>query len=335
MFRTIFVEAPVGMALVNSETGKIYEVNPKFAHIAGRTTETIVDLDWMSITHPEDLQTDLDNMALLNAGKINSFNMQKRYIKPDNSIVWINMTIAKTKADKFGNPCHVCMIEDITQSKQAEEELKNSREELKRYASHLQNIREEERILLAREIHDDLAQNLVVVKVDLGLLKMKLLRDVGDADDSDLMDNLTEISTKMNNTISTCRKIMSGLRSEELELIGLLETMKQYTVDFQEKYRIECKFQTSLETISLAPKEAVTMLRIFQEALSNVYKHANASAVKILLRIENEQLICEIEDDGVGFSIEEKTKKLFLWNHWDERKSAVVKWEVGYSKRNE
>jgi len=234
--------------------------------------------------------------------------MQKRYIKPDNSTVWINMTIAKTKVDKFGNPCHVCMIEDITKNKQAEDELENSREELKRYASHLQNIREEERILLAREIHDDLAQNLVVVKVDLGLLKMKLLRDVGDADDSDLMDNLTEISTKMNNTISTCRKIMSGLRSEELELIGLLETMKQYTADFQEKYRIECEFQTNLEIISLAPKEAVTMLRIFQEALSNVYKHANASVVKILLKVENEELICEIEDDGVGFSIEDKTK---------------------------
>jgi PAS domain S-box-containing protein len=308
LFRTIFVEAPVGMALVNSETGKIYEVNPKFAHIAGRTTETMVDLDWMSITHPDDLQADLDKMVLLNVGEINSFNMQKRYVKPDNSTVWINMTIAKTKVDKFGNPCHVCMIEDITQSKQAEEELENSREELKRYASHLQNIREEERILLAREIHDDLAQNLVVVKVDLGLFKMKLLKEVADADNSGLMDNLTELSMKMNNTISTCRNIMSGLRSEELELIGLLETMKQYTADFQEKYGIECKFQTNLETIFLAPKEAVTLLRIFQEALSNVYKHANASVVKILLKAENDELICEIEDDGVGFATSDKTK---------------------------
>jgi len=347
LFRTIFVEAPVGMALVNSENGKIYEVNPKFAHIAGRTIEAMVDLDWMSITHPDDLQADLDNMSLLNSGKINSFNLQKRYVKPDSSTVWINMTIAKTKVDKFGNPCHVCMIEDITQNKQAEEELKNSREELKRYASHLQNIREEERILLAREIHDDLAQNLVVVKVDMGLLKMKLLKDVGDADDSGLMDNLTELSTKMNNTISTCRKIMSGLRSEELELIGLLETMKQYTKDFQEKNRVECEFQTNLETISLPPKEAVTMLRIFQEALSNVYKHAKASAVKILLRTENEQLICEIEDDGVGFSIEEKTKSysygiigmkervLLLNGRLDVRsemkKGTVVRIEIPYS----
>lgn len=347
LFRTIFVEAPVGMALVNSVNGKIYEANSKFAHITGRTIDDMVDLDWMSITHPDDLQVDLDNMMLLNTGKINSFNLQKRYVKPDSSTVWINMTIAKTKVDKYGNPCHVCMIEDITQNKQAEEELKNSREELKRYASHLQNIREEERILLAREIHDDLAQNLVVVKVDLGLLKMKLLKDVGEADNSGLMDNLTELSTKMNNTIATCRNIMSGLRSEELELIGLLETMKQYTIDFQEKYQIECEFQTNLETISLPPKEAVTMLRIFQEALSNVYKHANASAVKILLRTENGQLICEIGDDGVGFSIEEKTKSysygiigmkervLLLNGRLDVRsemnKGTVVRIEIPYS----
>lgn len=308
LFRTIFAEAPVGMALVNSINGKMYEVNEKFAHIAGRTTEEMIHLDWMVITHPDDLQTDLDNMALLNAGKINGFNLQKRYMKPDNSTVWINMTIAKTNVDKFGSPCHVCMIEDITQNKQAEEKLKSSSEELKRYASHLQNIREEERILLAREIHDDLAQNLIAVKVDLGLLKIDLLKEFVNAENSNLMNNLTELSTKMNDTISTCRKIMSGLRSEELELIGLLETMKLYTIGFQEKYKIECLFHTDMETILLDPKKSVTLLRIFQEALSNVYKHAKASLVNITLSTSNELLICEIVDNGVGFDATNKTK---------------------------
>lgn len=308
LFRTIFVEAPVGMALVNSASGKFYEVNPKLACIVGRTIDELADIDWMTITHPEDIQADLDNMLLLNAGKIKGFNMQKRYIKPDNSFVWINMTIAQTKADKFGNPCHVCMIEDITQRKQAKEELENSREELKQYASHLQNVREEERILLAREIHDDLAQNLVAVKVDLGLLTMKLLKEIENVDDSDLMNSLSELSTEMNDTISTCRKIMSGLRSEELELIGLLETMKQYAKDFQEKHQIECSFQTELETILLDPKDSVTMLRIFQEALSNVYKHAKASAVNVSLRTEDKLLVCEIKDNGVGFDATNKIK---------------------------
>ena len=350
LFRTIFVEAPVGMALVNSINGRMYEVNPKFAQLMGRTIDEMEAIDWMTITHSEDIQADLDNLALLNAGEIKGYNMQKRYIKPDNSTVWINKTVAKAQDDKFGNPCHVSMIEDITKSKHAEDQLKNSREELKRYASHLQNVREEERIMLAREIHDDLAQNLVAVKVDLGLLRIKFLKEIDDAEDSDLMNGLTELSTKMNDTISTCRKIMSGLRSEELELIGLLETMKQFTKDFEVKSKIECLFQTEIETILLDPKESVTMLRIFQEALSNVYKHAKASTVNISLKTKNELLVCEIEDNGIGFNATNKIKnhsygiigmkeRVLLLNGKLHVKSSInkgtiVRIEIPYSKTN-
>ncbi len=121
-FRTIFEEAPLGVALIDSLTGHIYEVNPQFAAIARRTREEMTTIDWMSITHPDDVQEDLDNMALLNAGKIPGFNMNKRYRRPDGSFVWINMTIAPvTVADK-GFPRHLCMIEDIDERKRAEEE---------------------------------------------------------------------------------------------------------------------------------------------------------------------------------------------------------------------
>jgi len=63
-FKKLFVEAPLGIALIDSLTGHIYEVNPMFAKIAGRTMEEMVQIDWMSITHPDDVQKDLDNMVL-------------------------------------------------------------------------------------------------------------------------------------------------------------------------------------------------------------------------------------------------------------------------------
>lgn len=66
----MFNEAPLGMALIDSLTGQVCEANPKFAEIAGRSMEQMADVDWMSITHPDDVQKDLDNMALLNARKI-------------------------------------------------------------------------------------------------------------------------------------------------------------------------------------------------------------------------------------------------------------------------
>ncbi|MZH14057.1 MAG: PAS domain S-box protein [Nitrospinae bacterium] len=138
-FRTVFEEAPLGVALIDSLTGVIYEANPRFAEIAGRTKEEMATIDWMSITHPDDVQEDLDNMADLNAGKTTGFNMNKRYIKPDGSHVWINMTIAPITVEDKTKPRHLCMIEDITQRKAFENELETYRKNLKKLVDYRTN----------------------------------------------------------------------------------------------------------------------------------------------------------------------------------------------------
>ncbi|MBT6297343.1 MAG: PAS domain S-box protein, partial [Nitrospina sp.] len=122
-FATIFEESRLGVALIDSLTGHIYEVNRKFADIVGRSLDEMATIDWMSITHPDDIQEDLDNMAALNSGKINGFNMEKRYIKPDGSHVWINMTISPLKVEDKSSPRHLCMIEDINEKKRIEKDL--------------------------------------------------------------------------------------------------------------------------------------------------------------------------------------------------------------------
>lgn len=127
-FRIMFEKAPMGIALIDSYTGHIYNVNNKFASIAGRSIEELKTIDWMSITHPEDVQEDLDNMKLLNEKKISGFTMQKRYIKPDGAHVWIQMSIVPIEHNEPGNPRHLCMIEDITQLKQSINEIQSSNE---------------------------------------------------------------------------------------------------------------------------------------------------------------------------------------------------------------
>ena len=113
-FRTIFEQSPIGIAMIDSLTGDIYEVNSKCAEIAGRTLEEMTNIDWMSITHPDDVQEDLNNLALLNAGEITDFNINKRFIHPDGSHVWVNMTIVPIIERDKSHPRHLCMIEDIT-----------------------------------------------------------------------------------------------------------------------------------------------------------------------------------------------------------------------------
>jgi len=121
-FQTMFQGAPLGIALIDSDTGHFYEVNPRFAEIAGRSREEMEKIDWMSITHPDDVQKDLEQMGRLNAGEIPDFKMDKRYLRPDGAIVWIGMSINPIKDPKAQHKRHLCMIEDITERKRADAE---------------------------------------------------------------------------------------------------------------------------------------------------------------------------------------------------------------------
>ncbi len=126
LFKKLFTEAPLGIALIDSLTGQIYEVNTKFAEIAGRTIKELAHIDLISITHPDDIQKVLDNMALLNAGRIQGFQMEKRYLHHDGAVVWISMTVAPVNFENNAHPRHLSMIQDITRHKRLEKEFKDS-----------------------------------------------------------------------------------------------------------------------------------------------------------------------------------------------------------------
>ena len=125
-YRVLYENAPLGIALIGSRTGRIHEVNQRFTEIAARSREELTRGDWMQITHPDDVQADLDEMAKLNAGDIAGFQMQKRYVRPDGTPVWINMTISPLDITIADGPTHACMIEDITERVAAETALKRS-----------------------------------------------------------------------------------------------------------------------------------------------------------------------------------------------------------------
>ena len=123
-FREAFDKAPVGIAWTESETGRFLEVNPRFAEIAGRTVEQMAGIDWMSITHPDDLPENLPGMAALIAGETSHFTMDKRYLRPDGSAVWVNISVAPVTSMPRGKRCHLCMIVDISERKKMEDVLR-------------------------------------------------------------------------------------------------------------------------------------------------------------------------------------------------------------------
>jgi len=139
-FRTIFEAAPIGVAFVDSLTGIIQDVNPHFAEIAGRTRSEMVGADWMGMTHPDDIQEVLDNMARMNAGETDGFRVNKRCLRPAGAIAWIRMTVAKVGVSEGDPPRHLCLIEDITERKRAEDALRESEERFRFLAENSSDV---------------------------------------------------------------------------------------------------------------------------------------------------------------------------------------------------
>ena len=202
----------------------------------------------------------------------------------------------------------VFIIRDITDRKKTEEALKSSQIELKEFASHLQNIREEEKIQLAREIHDELGQILIALKIDLGMLKQKVLKSIKAVNAENILTNFDSLFGLVDNTLNTTRKIMTDLRPEVLYLIGFTEAVKLYVNNFRERYQIVCSFENSIPQLNLNSQQSVALYRIMQESLTNIAKHAKATNVKIELGIKENKLIMKVNDNGIGFKTSKKNK---------------------------
>ena len=125
-FRVIFEQSPLGVAVIDSLTGRFIDVNVRYAQIAGRTSAELRGMDWMRITHPDDVAEDQNHMSAMNGGMTSGFSMSKRYIRPDGSCVWISMTIAPLSGGDPEHPRHLCMIDDITAHREADEALRES-----------------------------------------------------------------------------------------------------------------------------------------------------------------------------------------------------------------
>ncbi len=141
-FRTIFETAPLGISVANSISGEINELNLKYAEIVGRNESDIKIIGWESYTHPDDIQDDLNNMKKMLKNDILNYKQTKRYIRPDGSIVWVDMSISPIDTDDQENPYHLCMIEDITDRKNSENRIKEEEKNtlLLRHASQVPGV---------------------------------------------------------------------------------------------------------------------------------------------------------------------------------------------------
>lgn len=127
-FRAIYEQAPTGIAISDSLNGRFTQINQKYCDITGYSQEEMLDQTFQDITHPDDLQASLDQMQLLLADQVSSFQMEKRYIRKNGEVIWVNLTCVPLWLEPTDPRQHIAMVEDITHRKQAEKVLQESEE---------------------------------------------------------------------------------------------------------------------------------------------------------------------------------------------------------------
>jgi signal transduction histidine kinase len=186
-------------------------------------------------------------------------------------------------------------------------ELKESAKRYQQLATSLETTREEERVQIARELHDQLGQSLTAIKFDLSWLADQLGRF-----DDNLVQKSKDIIIQVNTLINLVRRIATGLRPGMLEDLGLIASIEWQAQDFQKRSGIECNINNTSEDLDLTKEQSLAIYRIFQEALTNIVRYADAKKVNINLDKSGDLFRMQISDDGKGISPVDSSNNLSI-----------------------
>ena len=190
-------------------------------------------------------------------------------------------------------------ITNITDRYKMEEELKSSHEKLRNFSNSLQSIREKEKSRIARQVHDELGQSLTALKMDISHLEKNL-----SSDRANILEQFQSMTKIIDTTIQSVQRIAMELRPPILDAFGLCEAIAWQAGEYNKKLGIQFDLNCLQEHVDLEKDLETTLFRIFQETLTNIVRHAEASQVQVGLNRVNEQLVFEIEDNGKGIKKE-------------------------------
>src|SRR5438067_7351899 len=196
---------------------------------------------------------------------------------------------------------HLGIQRDITDRHRAAEEIAQSREELRALAARLESVREEERTRIARELHDELGQSLTGLKLDLAWMERRLNRH----SQSELVDRCGSLLGRLDDVMISVRRIITELRPSVLDQLGITDAIEWLTHDFAARTGLALELDMHCDGDCPRGAVASAVFRMLQEALTNVAKHANATCIKVVLRITCEALALDVVDNGRGITADE------------------------------
>lgn len=332
----IVLEKNLSVSIINSlpgifylynRAGKFARWNTNFEAISG------YDANEISGMHPLDF-FDADEKLLLEK-KINEV-----FVKGEGEVTAHFYTKDRKKIPYYFNGRRtnfngvdylIGMGIDITERVNAEKELLKRTVEIQELTDHLERIREEERTRMAREIHDELGQQLTGLKIDALLINKRI-----QSEDQVVKDKLAGMIALIDDTMKTVRRLASELRPGILDDLGIIAALEWQTLEFERRTGIKSYFKTSLKDFPRERELSTHIFRIYQEALTNIARHANASSIYATLEQKNVHVILTVKDNGQGFDMDKIKGRHSLGLVGMKERTRIIKGELAIeSKQNQ
>jgi signal transduction histidine kinase len=250
---------------------------------------------FLELIHPEDLPALLESMKI--SAQTHCFwNWEGRITLPDGETKWVSLGATPQDSGE-GAPRWEGIVLNTTQSKLGELEIKRVQHQLLELSSHIQDAKEQERLRIAREVHDEIGSLLTAMRMDLLWLIQRLPKD-----SPTLTEKARTIEELVNRAITSASHLAHRLRPGFLDCFGIIAAIEIEAQEFSKRSGIPCTIIKSQESIDLPETYSITLFRVCQETLNNILKHAHASHVQIEIVKGADHLELIVSDDGVGFS---------------------------------
>jgi len=295
--------ARVGVWDLNLLTYEIY-IDPILKKLLGYNEETLEDdlYDYRELFDEEDFRKaeEVVNDHIKSNSNGFSFEIRIKDRNKDDKWMMIHGEVVRDSGKHARRIVGTCI--DITMIKIVQEELKRSQTQLRELMAHSQSVMEDERKQIAREIHDELGQALASLKMDLAWLRRKLTNE-----EELIYKKLHDMSFLIDTTVQSVKKISANLRPDILDNLGIAAAIEWQTEKFQEYSGIKCHLVINPDDLTLDKTKSIAIFRIYQEALTNISRHAQASELEVLLEQTNGCVNLIIRDDGIGIDMNQRS----------------------------
>lgn len=283
-----------------SATGTIVYVSPSGQKLLGWPLEKLIGRASQELCHPEDVPSLAAAMERLTQCPDEPVTHRIRVAQSDGTWRWLETC----KSNRLGDPvlqAIVCNFRDVTEQHKAREQLKSTNRQLHKLSQHLQQVREEERASLARELHDELSATLSAINLFLGDPETDEQRMPPEA--------LARVRELAHTAVEATRRITAKLRPSVLDHHGLWAAIDWFAQKISVGRKLACEIDIdAVRKIALDENASTAVFRIVQEALRNVARHAGADEVRITAWRAQQQLLLRIDDNGRGIAETDKAK---------------------------